>query len=298
MDQQIETIGFVGVGLMGQGMAARLLTAGYSLSVIANRNRAPVEALVARGAQEANSYRELAEASTIIFLCLNGSHQVEEVVRGPNGLAAGAQPNSVLVDCSTSIPTSTITLARELAAKDVAFCDAPLGGTPVQAQTGELSAMIGASNETFARIKPVCEAWAKKITHLGAVGDGHKMKLLNNFVSLGYAAIYAEALAVAEKVGIDAKTFDSVISGSRMDNLFYQQFMRYALLGDRDAHKFTIANALKDSRYLEAMANDAGVPNPVGNAVKNSLARAAAAGGLEAFVPMLPDFVAGRAPQR
>jgi len=298
MTQPAETIGFVGAGLMGHGMAARLLGAGYPLTVIANRNRAPIDDLVAKGAQEAKTPRELAAASTIVFLCLNGSHQVEAIVRGPEGLAAGARAGSVIIDCSTSIPTSTIALAQELAAKDVSFCDAPLGGTPVQAATGELSAMVGAAPDLFERIRPVCAAWAKKVTHLGPVGDGHKMKLLNNFVSLGYAAIYAEALLVAEKVGISAQTFDSVISGSRMDNLFYQQFMRYALQGDRDAHKFTIANALKDSRYLETMAKDAGAPNPVGNAVKNSFARAAFAGGLEDFVPMLPDFVAGRLPPR
>jgi 3-hydroxyisobutyrate dehydrogenase-like beta-hydroxyacid dehydrogenase len=121
------------------------------------------------------------------------------------------------------------------------------------------------------------------------------MKLLNNFVSLGYAAIYAEALTIAENVGLSAQIFDSVLSGSRMDCLFYQQFMRYALQGDRNTHRFTIANALKDTRYLEAMANGAGVPNPVGNAVKNSFARAAFGGGAEDYVPMLPDWTAGRA---
>lgn len=122
------------------------------------------------------------------------------------------------------------------------------------------------------------------------------MKLLNNFLSLGYAALYSEALALSEKVGISTQQFDSVIRGSRMDCGFYQTFMGYAVQGNREAHKFTLTNAFKDLRYLESMANGAGVANPVGNAVKNSFAMAHATGGAgpEDYVPHLVDFVARR----
>jgi 3-hydroxyisobutyrate dehydrogenase-like beta-hydroxyacid dehydrogenase len=120
------------------------------------------------------------------------------------------------------------------------------------------------------------------------------MKLLNNFLSMGYAAIYAEALTVASKIGITPQTFDSVLRGSRMDCGFYQTFMQYVLERDRNAHKFTLVNALKDVRYLESVANAAGVPNPIGNAVKNSFASAVAAGKGEDYVPMLSDFIAER----
>ena len=117
------------------------------------------------------------------------------------------------------------------------------------------------------------------------------MKLLNNFVSLGYAALYAEALALAQKVGITPGRFDSVIRGGRMDCGFYQTFMKWTLEGDRDAHKFSIANALKDLRYLEAMADAANMANPLGNATKNAFAQATAAGGAQDFVPMLATYV-------
>ena len=103
--------------------------------------------------------------------------------------------------------------------------------------------MVGASDAVFARLKPVLETWAGKVVHIGATGDGHRMKLLNNFLSLGYAALYSEALALSQKVGISPERFDSVIRGGRMDCGFYQTFMRWTLEGDRDAHKFTIANA-------------------------------------------------------
>ncbi|ESW67884.1 3-hydroxyisobutyrate dehydrogenase [Mesorhizobium sp. LSJC285A00] len=140
-------------------------------------------------------------------------------------------------------------------------------------------------------MKPVIETWAGRIVHIGDTGDGHRMKLLNNFISLGYAAIYSEALALAEKVGISPPRFDSVIRNGRMDCGFYQTFMRWTLEGDRDAHKFTIANAFKDLTYLESMAGAAGIANPLGNATKNSFAGAHATGPAEQFVPMLATYI-------
>jgi 3-hydroxyisobutyrate dehydrogenase-like beta-hydroxyacid dehydrogenase len=294
MTQIKESIGFIGVGLMGQGMAGSILAKGFPLTVTGHRNRKPVEELKAAGATEAATPKELAGRATIIFLCVTGSPQVEQVVNGPDGIAAGAKPGTVIVDCSTSDPVSTIRLAEQLAAIGLHLCDAPLGGTPAQAKLGQLSTMIGADRAVFERIRPVCEAWAQKVVHLGPVGDGHKMKLLNNFLSMGYGAIYAEALTLAQKIGITPQTFNSVISGSRMDCGFYQTFMKYVLERDRDAHKFTLVNALKDVRYLESVANAAGIPNPIGGAVKNVYAAAVAGGKGEDYVPMLSDFVAGQ----
>lgn len=291
-----EQIGFLGLGLMGHGMAKNIVEKGYALTVAAHRNRAPLDDLVGRGATAAATAREVAERSSIVFLCVTGSREVEAIIRGPNGLKAGLKPGSVIIDCSTADPTSTVALAAELAEAGIGYADAPLGGTPVQAAEGKLSAMVGASPETFARIKPVLETWAAKIVHIGPVGDGHKMKLLNNFISLGYGAIYAEALALAKKVGIEPETFDSAIRGGRMDCGFYQTFMGYTIEGNPEAHKFTIANAQKDLTYLESMADAARMVNPVGNAVKNaySLALANGGNGAENYVPHLPEFV-GRA---
>jgi 3-hydroxyisobutyrate dehydrogenase-like beta-hydroxyacid dehydrogenase len=289
----MEHIGFIGLGLMGQGMASNIIAKGYVLTVAGHRNRAPVDALVAMGAQEAATARDVAARSSIIFLCVTGSPQVEAVVRGPDGLAAGAKPGTIIVDCSTADPNSTLALAAELKPMGIHFCDAPLGGTPAQAAEGLLSAMVGAEPDVFARIKPVCETWAQKVVHLGPVGDGHKMKLINNFLSMGYAAIYAEALTLAQKVGITPQSLDNVVRGGRMDCGFYQTYMRWVLERDPNAHKFTLVNALKDVRYLEGMANGANMANPVGNAVKNSFAMACAAGRGEDYVPMISDFIAG-----
>lgn len=286
-----ETIGFVGVGLMGRGMAKNILAAGYPLTVIAHSNRAPVEDLVAQGASEAASLADLAGACTVIHICAPGSPQVEAIV---DTLMPAMRPGTVVVDCSTSDPNSTLALAAKLEEGGFHMVDAPLGGTPVQAEAGALAAMVGASDAAFERVKPVIDTWAASIVHIGPSGAGHKMKLLNNFLSLGYAALYAEALALSEKVGISTQQFDSVIRGSRMDCGFYQTFMGYAVEGNREAHKFTLTNALKDMRYLESMAGAVALANPIGNAVKNSFALAHAAGGNgpEDYVPHLTDFVA------
>jgi 3-hydroxyisobutyrate dehydrogenase-like beta-hydroxyacid dehydrogenase len=285
-----ETIGFVGLGLMGHGMAKNIVTKGYPLTVTAHRNRAPVEELIGRGAAEA-SLETLAERSSIIFLTLPGSPQVAEAVAR---MTPYLKPGAVIVDCSTSDPTVTERLAAELAERGVAFADAPLSRTPKEAWEGTLDCMVGATEEVFARIRPVIATWAGKIVHIGGVGDGHRMKLLNNFLSLGYAAIYAEALALSRKVGIPVATFDSVIRGGRMDCGFYQTFMGYALEGNREAHRFTLTNAYKDLRYVESMANAATVTTTMASAAKNSFAGAMAQGGAgpEDYVPHLTDFVA------
>lgn len=290
MTQEKERIGFVGIGLMGQGMAKNIVEKGYPLAVILHRNRAPVDDLVGRGAVEAASLEEMARGCSVIFLCLTGSPEVAAVIAA---LKPGLARGSVIVDCSTSDPTVSLSLAADLAGIGVDFVDAPLSRTPKEAWAGTLDCMVGATDAAFARVQPIIATWASKIVHIGGIGDGHKMKLLNNFLSLGYAALYSEALALSRKVGIPVAEFDNVIRGGRMDCGFYQTFMAYALEGNREAHRFTLVNAYKDMRYVESMANAATVATPMVSAVKNSFALAIATGGNgpEDYVPHLSDFI-------
>jgi 3-hydroxyisobutyrate dehydrogenase-like beta-hydroxyacid dehydrogenase len=286
------TVGFIGVGMMGAGMAKNLLAKGHPLVILGHRKREPVERLRALGAEEAASPRELAARCEIVHLCVTGSPQVEASVRGEQGLLAGARPGLVIVDCSTSNPVSTLALAAECEARGVHFVDAPLSRTPKEAEAGTLDTMVGAAPEVFARIEPVLRCWAGHVVHLGPVGLGHKMKLVNNFVAMGYAALFAEALAIARKAGLSLQQFHAVIGAGRMRSPFYDTFMQWSLAGDENAHRFTIANAHKDMRYLAAMAGELGVVNPLQAAVKNSFAAMEASGQGERYVPMLADFVA------
>lgn len=289
-----DRIGFIGLGFMGHGMARNLVTKDYTLTVTPHRSRKAIEDLVNLGAVEVSTHADVARNSDIVFICVSASPQVEAIVNGPTGIKAGAKKGLVIVDCGTSDPNSTLKLADELKTLGIAIADAPLSRTPKEAMEGTLDCMVGADPDIFERIKPAISAWAAKIVHVGKVADGHKMKLLNNFMAMGYAALYSEALTLGQKSGISPQTFNSVISGGRLDNGFYQTFMRYVLERDENAHRFSIDNAAKDMRYLQAMADAAAIANPIGNAVKNTFASAVLDGRADRYVPMISDFVAER----
>ena len=286
-----ERIGFAGVGFMGHGMAKNIVEKGWPLTVLGHRRREAVEDLKGRGAREATSARELAQASDVVVLCVTGSPQVEALVNGPDGLASAGKP-LLIVDCSTSEPSVTTRLAAALAPKGITLIDAPLGRTPKDAWEGTLDVMVGGEPAAVERARPLLEAFARRVVHTGPTGTGHTMKLLNNFLSMGYAALYAEALALGAKAGLTPQTFDRVIRGGRMDCGFYQTFFKYVLERDRDAHKFTLRNALKDTTYLAAFANATDTANPLGAAVRNSFALAVGTGRGDDYVPMLSDIVA------
>jgi 3-hydroxyisobutyrate dehydrogenase-like beta-hydroxyacid dehydrogenase len=287
-----EKIGFVGVGLMGHGMASNIVGKGWPLTVLGHRKREPVEDLKRRGASEAKNARELAEACDIVFLCVTGSPEVEAIVNGPDGLAAAGKP-LLIVDCSTSDPSSTMRLAAELAPRGITLIDAPLSRTPKDAAEGNLDVMVGGEDEVVARARPVIDCFARRVVHTGPTGSGHAMKLLNNFVAMSYAAIYSEALALAGKAGLTPQVFDAVIRDGRMDCAFYRTFFKYVLERDRDAHKFALRNALKDMNYLAAFALATDVANPLQAATRNSFATAVGLGRGDDYVPMLSDIITG-----
>ena len=286
-----QRVGFVGLGLMGHGMAKNIVEKGFPLAVLGHRNRAPVESLVSFGAKEAVNARALAETSDIVVLCVTGSPEVEAIVTGPGGLASAGKP-LLVIDCSTSDPSSTLRLAASLKEKGITLIDAPLSRTPKDAEAGTLDVMVGGANADVARARPVIECFAGRVVHTGATGSGHTMKLLNNFVSMGYAALYSEALALGAKAGLTPQVFDAVIRGGRMDCPFYQTFAQWVVGRDPNAHRFAIRNALKDMTYLAGFANAAGAANPVQAAVRNSFALAVNAGRGDEYVPTLSDFIA------
>ena len=285
-------IGFIGVGYMGHGMAKNILQNGYPLLVKGNRNRTPVDSLVGMGAVEATSVAQMARDCDIIHICLSNSPQVEAIIRGPDGIIANGKAGLIVIDATTADPTSTEALAAEMAAAGMTLVDAPLGRTPKEAEEGTLDAMVGTDPDTFATILPVIECWAGNINHIGPVGSAHKMKLIMNFIAMGYSCLYSEAVTLGAKVGIAPQTINKVIGSSRLSNGFFDTFMKYTVGRDRDAHKFTIANASKDVRYVANMATAAGMANPMGAAMRNTYAQAEAVGKGDHYVPMLSDHIA------
>ncbi|HEX6722636.1 MAG TPA: NAD(P)-dependent oxidoreductase, partial [Burkholderiaceae bacterium] len=230
----------------------------------------------------------LARECGVVFLCVTGSPQVEEVVAGPNGLLAGAAKGLVVVDMSTSEPDSTARMRELCAAKGVSFIDAPLARTPVEAEAGKLNVMVGASAQDFARIEPLLKCFAENIFHVGAPGAGHTIKLLNNFIAQAACNAIAEAFAVGQRAGIDLKQLVALVSAGLVNSGIFQ-VMSKTLDGTLDGMKFELNNARKDVRYYTHMAESLGVPTVMGEATHQSLVLACALGFGNKLVPSLVE---------
>src|SRR5688572_4987469 len=215
-------IGFIGIGLMGHGMAKNLLAKGFPLAFIVHRDRSRLDDLVAAGAKEVKTPAELATASDVVILCVTGSPQVEANVFGEGGLLSAARAGLTVIDTSTAEPGSTARIREAFAAKGVAFVDAPLARTPKEAEEGRLNTMVGASDADFARVKPVLEAFCENIFHVGPPGSGHTLKLINNFLAMTQVAAIAEAFAVASRAGLPLQKFFEAVSGGAVNSGIFQ----------------------------------------------------------------------------
>lgn len=284
-------IGFIGVGLMGHGMARNMLEKGHELTIICHRNRAPVDDLKRRGAVEVNTPRQVAERSDIVFTCLNASPDVEDVILRPDGVLAGARPGMIVADASTADPESTLRLARRLAETGVIMCDTALGNSPVEAEAGTLNAFVGADPETFARIRPVIETWASNIVHVGGVGDGHRVKLVNNFIGMAYVALFAEAYTACQAVGLDPQKLHDVIRPGGLYCGMFERISRWVLTRDPKAHLMRVNNSLKDLSYFNRMVEDAGMTSMLGHAAQHLFMLAKSNGLGDAPMPRLVEAV-------
>jgi len=283
-------IGFIGIGLMGHGIAKNLVTKGYPLTVRVNRNRAPLQDLLAAGAQEVKTNADVARASDIVFLCVTGAPEVEEVVHGTNGIASAARKGLTVVDTSTSEPGTTAKMREALAPSGVRFVDAPLARTPVEAEQGRLNIMVGADDATFAELKPVLEAFCENIIHAGPAGHGIVLKLINNFLAMTIANATAEALATAAKSGLSIAKLHQVISAGAVNSGIFQMIVGKLLDGgDLTGLKFTLVNAMKDMRYYTHFAESLPVSAIVGEAVHQSLVHANLMGFGDKYVASLVE---------
>ena len=281
-----QRIGFIGAGLMGHGMAKNIVEKGYDLTVLAHRNRAPIDDLLARGATEAKSPAAIARASDVLILCVPSSAEVEECVFADDGILAGAHDGLIVIDCTTAEPASTERVAKALAARNVRFADAPLTRSPKDAEAGRLNTLVGADDATLAAIRPVLETFCENVFHVGPVGAGHTLKLINNFLSQGVAALVAEAVTTATKAGIDLKTLFDVVSAGGANSAVFQRFMPW-VLGEENRMVFKLKNGQKDVRYYTHLAEAVGSTAFLGEAVHQIYTLAAAQGEGESYVPAL-----------
>jgi 3-hydroxyisobutyrate dehydrogenase-like beta-hydroxyacid dehydrogenase len=271
-------VGFIGVGMMGHGMAKNLVEKGFKTAVLGHRNRQPVEDLVKRGAREARNPADAAAGAEIVFLCVPGSTQVEETVYGSDGLRGAVARGQIIVDCSTSEPTSTERIRADLTEVGVSFVDAPLARTPKEAEAGKLNVMVGADPEVFAKIKPALEAFAENIFHVGKPGSGHLIKLLNNFLAMGQVAMIAEALVAGARAGVDLDAFHKVVSVGGVNSGVFQLLVANILKGDDGGLPFLLKHGQKDVRYYTHLTENLGVPSVLGECVHQAFVQAAALG--------------------
>jgi len=209
-----ETIGFIGLGVMGKPMAKNLIKAGYRL-VVHSRSRPPMDEVVAAGATAASSPAEVARTATVAITMLPDTPDVELVLTGAEGVLSTIQAGSVVVDMSSISPTATQRLAQAVAAKGASMLDAPVSGGEIGAINASLSIMVGGDDAAFARVRPIFEAMgnAERIVHIGPSGAGQICKVCNQIAIGGALAGVSEAFALAKKAGVDAARVRQALLG-------------------------------------------------------------------------------------
>jgi 3-hydroxyisobutyrate dehydrogenase-like beta-hydroxyacid dehydrogenase len=295
MSTNATTVGLIGVGLMGHGIATNILKAGYPLAFLSHPGNQPTDDLIALGANTQPHVADIARTSQIIILCVTGTPALEAILYR-DGLLNAIKPGTVIIDCSTAMPSSTLRIAHDVHAKGGQFMDAPMTRTPKEAAQGRLNLIVGATPELFAHCTPLLRSFAENIVHAGPVGSGHRMKLIHNFVSLGFAAVVSEAAACAHDAGIDSDVLLQVLSKGGGDGVVLNRLKPYIETRDNSGFYFSLSNAMKDMTYYDDMAMESGAAHTVANAVKVSYAFAASQDP-EAKVPDLMGMLLKNKPQ-
>lgn len=253
-----ERVGFIGLGIMGRGMAHNLLKAGFDVRVW-NRTAARMDAVVAAGAAAASSPADVAAHSDIIFICVSDTPDVEAVVLGADGVRAGARPGSLVIDTSTISPQAEREIAARLAERGVYLLDAPVSGGSEGAARGTLSVMVGGSAEQVARAMPYLQAVGKTITHVGEQGAGQMVKLVNQILVVVTMLGVSEALVFASAGGLDLERTLAAVSGGAAGSWMLANRGPQVLNGDWRPG-FTIDLQQKDLRLVHETAAALGVP--------------------------------------
>ncbi|WGW05713.1 NAD(P)-dependent oxidoreductase [Tropicibacter oceani] len=285
-----EHIGFIGLGLMGRAMVECLQKAGHPVTVLGNRDRTGVEEALSRGGQEAANARDLAAQTDIVMLCVGTSAQVESRIYGDDGVLAGVKPGQIVIDFGTSLPGSTLKIGADLAAKGAVYLDAPLGRTPAHAKDGLLNIMCAGDKAAYDKVKPVLDTLGENVFHLGKLGNGHTIKLINNFFAMTTANAMAEAFAMADAAGIERDDLFNVMAAGPNRSGMMEFVRNYAVDGKIDL-AFSVANGAKDVGYYRQMAADLGKHSRMSGAADATLREARDSGAGDIMVPEMVDWM-------
>ena len=282
-----DTVGFIGLGLMGRPMAANLIAAGFPL-IVHSRSPAPVEALVALGAARADSPREVAARATRIITMLPDSPDVERVLEGPDGVFAGLQPDTILIDMSSIAPATAQRLAMRARELGGTMLDAPVSGGEIGAVNGTLSVMVGGDADAFARVKPLLDVMGnpERVIRIGDAGAGQTCKLCNQIVLGATIAGVGEAFALARRAGVDpARVREALLGGfaaSRVLDVHGERMLTGNYVPGFRAELFA-----KDLRNVATAQAEHAAPAPISTLVLELLGTLLASGrGQEDYAAM------------
>ena len=287
-------VGFIGLGKMGGPMASNLQRKGFPLAVC-DLNTAAVRRLEDAGARPASGCMEIAARSDVVITMLPDSASVEQVLLGTDGVVEHLQPGSLVMDMSTIDPLLTDRLAAAAAARQCAFVDAPVGRLASHAERGESLFMVGATDDAFARVRPLLEAMGTTIHHCGGPGAGIRTKLVNNYLAIVSCGFNAEALALSQRFGLSLeKTLDVIHGTTATNGQLKIAWANKVLKGDVEPG-FTIDLAHKDLNLIVEAAAAAGVPVPIAETARRAFAAARTEGfGGQDFSAMV-DVLCDRA---
>ncbi|MBK5933688.1 2-hydroxy-3-oxopropionate reductase [Rhodovulum imhoffii] len=284
------TIGFIGLGLMGRAMVECLQRAGYDVTVLGNRDRTGIAEALSRGGHEAGTARDLAASCDIVMICVGTSAQVEARIYGDDGVLAGIRPGQVVIDFGTSLPASTLKICDDLKARGAAYLDAPLGRTPAHAREGRLNIMCAGDDAAYAQVRPVLDVIGENVFHLGKSGNGHTIKLINNFYGMTLAMAMAEAFALADAAGVERQALYGVMSAGPLHSGMMDFIRNYAVDGQIDL-AFSVANGAKDIGYYRQMSGDLGLFSRMSGAADATLREASNGGDGEIMIPQMVDWM-------
>ena len=265
----MQRIGFVGIGLMGQQMARRLLAAGFPV-VVWNRTKARTADLLAAGAVWGESPRAVAEASDVVIVMVTDSAASEAVIAGPQGVLVGAHPGLTLIDMGSVAPETSRAMAERARAKGVPMLDAPVTGNPKVASEGKLGIMVGGPQATFDACLPIFQAMGVKIIHVGENGKGTTLKLINNLIMGVAIQAVAEALVLAQKAGIDPVKVQEITSVGGARTGAMETRGRRMITHDFSPH-FSANNMYKDLSTALKLADEVGVSLPATSIAREML---------------------------
>ena len=262
----METVGFIGLGNMGGGMAGSIQKAGYPM-VVCDVNEGATRRFLEAGAKLARSPEEVAGLSDVTFTSLPGPKEVEQVAVGNEGVLAGIKPGGIYVDLSTSRPTLIREIEPKFRARGGHVLDAPVSGGKSGAASGNLAVMVGGEREVFERVKPLLDSFGDKVFYAGSIGAGSVAKLVHNMISHGVRQAIAEGLTLGVKAGVEPEAlWQCVRRGSlgRM-NYLHEGLVRTVFRGEFDPPSFALALSRKDVGLATELGKEFNVPMPVAN---------------------------------